>query len=60
VAVVIPDPDYLLPWAKERGLPADLAALCQHPQVVSAALKSMQEEGRAAGLKGFEQVCVCV
>ncbi|KAL4852872.1 Long chain acyl-CoA synthetase 7 [Chlorella vulgaris] len=56
VAVVIPDPDYLLPWAKERGLPADLAALCQHPQVVSAALKSMQEEGRAAGLKGFEQI----
>lgn len=56
VAVVIPDPDYLLPWAKERGLPADLTALCQHPQVVSAALKSMQEEGRAAGLKGFEQI----
>jgi hypothetical protein len=54
--VVIPDPEYLLPWAKERGLPNDLAALCRHPQVVAAALKSMLEEGRAAGLKGFEQV----
>jgi long-chain acyl-CoA synthetase len=55
VAVVVPDPDYLLPWAKERGLPADLKALCEHPQVVAAVFKSMQQEGRAAGLKGFEQ-----
>ncbi|KAL4422662.1 hypothetical protein ABPG75_008859 [Micractinium tetrahymenae] len=56
VAVAIPDPEYLLPWARERGLPRDLAELCRHPQVVAAVLKSMQEEGRAAGLKGFEQV----
>ncbi|EFN52377.1 hypothetical protein CHLNCDRAFT_32504 [Chlorella variabilis] len=59
VAVVIPDPEYLLPWGKERGLPADLAQLCRTPQasgVVHAVLKSMMEEGRAAGLKGFEQV----
>ena len=33
VAVVIPDPEQLLPWAKERGLPRDLAELCKHPQV---------------------------
>lgn len=56
VAVVVPDPDYLLPWAGERGLTRDLAELCKNPQVVAAVFKSMQEEGRAAGLKGFEQV----
>ena len=56
VAIVVPDPDYLLPWAKERGLPNDIAALCTHPQVQAAVFKSMLEEGRGAGLKGFEQV----
>lgn len=56
VAVAIPDPEYLLPWARERGLPKDPAELCRNPQVVAAVLKSMLEEGRAAGLKGFEQV----
>ena len=58
VAVVVPDPEFLLPWAKDRGLPRELGALCAHPQVVAATLKSMLEEGRAAGLKGFEQVGV--
>ena len=24
VAIVVPDPEYLLPWAKERGLGQDL------------------------------------
>eukprot|EP00887_Chlorella_sp_A99_P004337 scaffold15.g4337.t1 len=48
VAIVVPDPDYLLPWAKERGL--------HQADVVTSVLKSMLEEGRAAGLKGFEQV----
>lgn len=32
VAVVIPDPEYLLPWAKERGLGRDLAELCGNGQ----------------------------
>ena len=56
VAMIVPDPEYLLPWAAERGLPQDLAVLCGHPQVQAAVFKSMQEEGRVAGLKGFEQV----
>ena len=33
VAIVIPDPDYLLPWARERGLPKDMGQLCSNPQV---------------------------
>jgi long-chain acyl-CoA synthetase len=56
VAVVVPDPEVLQPWAKERGLPQDLAALCRDPQVAAAVQKGMLEEGRAAQLRGFEQV----
>lgn len=130
VAVVVPDPEYLLPWAKERGLSQDLKQvwrashrhmhmhthararaparrharlhaslhptqaccrrmplsvpqcvlfcseppapstlpacpsptrphppqLCGDTKVTAAVFKSMLEEGRAAGLKGFEQV----
>lgn len=56
VAVVVPDGDVLLPWAAERGLPADLDALCRDSAVASAVLRSMNSEGQAAQLKGFEQV----
>ena len=56
VAVVSPDPDYLLAWAAERGLPQDLGALCRDAGVTSSVLKSIQEQSRAAKLFGFEQV----
>jgi long-chain acyl-CoA synthetase len=56
VAVVVPDPDALLPWAAERGMPQDLAALCGDASVRAAVLRSMQQEGQAGLLKGFEQV----
>ena len=56
VAVVVPDPDALLPWAKAHGLGGDVAALCANPAVRAAVLASMVDEGRAAKLRGFEQV----
>ena len=56
VAVVVPDPDALIPWATARKLPKDLKQLCAHRTVVDAVLRSMLEQGRAAQLKGFEQV----
>lgn len=56
VAVVVPDPDVLLPWASERGMAKDLATLCGDAAVAAAVLRSMQSEGQAAQLKGFEQV----
>ena len=55
VAVVVPDPEALLPWAAGRGLPQDLGRLCSDPSVTAAVLRSMLEEGRAAKLRGFEQ-----
>ena len=56
VAVVVPDPETLLPWAAGRGMPKDLNKLCAEPSVAHTVLRSMQEEGRAAKLRGFEQV----
>ncbi|KAK9835226.1 hypothetical protein WJX81_007254 [Elliptochloris bilobata] len=56
VAIVVPDPEALLPWAAGRGLPQDLGRLCSDPSVTAAVLRSMLEEGRAAKLRGFEQV----
>eukprot|EP00798_Chlamydomonas_sp_ICE-L_P032544 gene32544-17261_t len=56
VALAIPDPEVLLPWAKERGLSANVEDLCKDPEVITAVLKSMQEEGRVAKLRGFEQI----
>lgn len=56
VGIVVPDPEVLLPWAKERNLGTDLAALCLDPKVAAAILKGMLEEGRVAKLRGFEQV----
>ena len=56
VAVVVPDPEHLLPWAAARKLPGDLKALCANKVVADAVLRSMQEEGRAAKLNSFEQV----
>lgn len=56
VAVAVPDPEVLLPWAKERNMTQDLHQLCRDPSVNTAIMKSMQEEGRVAQLRGFEQV----
>ena len=55
VAVAVPDPETLLPWAAGRGLPQDMAELVLGPSRHSAVLRSMLEEGRAAKLRGFEQ-----
>ena len=33
VALVTLDPEAIVPWARERGLPEDLGALAQHPDV---------------------------
>ena len=35
VALVTLDPEAIIPWARERGLPDDLGALSQHPEVHS-------------------------
>ncbi|KAF6256258.1 hypothetical protein COO60DRAFT_1530236 [Scenedesmus sp. NREL 46B-D3] len=56
VAVVVPDPETLLPWAKERNLQQDMPSLCRERAVVQAIMHSMSQEGKAAQLRGFEHV----
>lgn len=56
VAVVVPDPETLLPWAASRGLPQDMKRLTSDPSVARTVLNSMLEEGRTSKLQGFEQV----
>ncbi|KAJ1719378.1 medium-chain fatty acid-CoA ligase faa2, partial [Coemansia biformis] len=58
VAVVVPDPESFLPWAKAvTGLPhASLEELCGNAQVVKALLAELSKLGREAKLQGFEIV----
>ncbi len=57
VAVVVPDPEVLVPWAKERGMgDVPLPELCSNAHVKEAVARSMAEEARVAQLRGFEQV----
>ena len=63
VALVVPDPDTVLPWARERGLvppgasPEEaVAKVCVSPAAAAAVHAAMVAEGRAAKLRGFEQV----
>lgn len=57
VAIIVPDPDTLLPWAAARGLPQDMTRLVTDPTVTTAVFNSILEEGRTSKLRGFEQVC---
>ncbi|MDP2435176.1 MAG: hypothetical protein Q8P67_05490, partial [archaeon] len=56
VAVIVPDPDTLIPWAKSQAIPnADnLDAICRDENVIKHVLKSLGETGREWQFKGFE------
>lgn len=56
VGIVVPDPEEIIPWAKDRGIKKDLEALCRDRKIVDGVLSSMHAEGRLAKLRGFEQV----
>ena len=56
VAIIVPDQEVLLPWASARSLSQDLPQLCKLPSVQQAVFRSITDEGRAAELRGFEQV----
>ena len=57
IAIVVLDPDHVLPWAEAHGLAGhSLEELCAHPDVSAAVFDSMQREAKAAKLRGFENV----
>ena len=45
VAIVVPDPEMLLPWAKERHMSDDLVKLCADPHVNAVRGAQGQEQG---------------
>jgi long-chain acyl-CoA synthetase len=57
VALVTLDPEEILPWAKERGLPLDLDALAAHPDVRALVGEEVEtvnaRYARAAQIKRF-------
>jgi long-chain acyl-CoA synthetase len=56
VAIVVPDPDVLLPWAKRQGYPENLVELCKDERVKKAVFASMTKVAQDSNLKGFERV----
>jgi len=56
VAVVVPDPEAVLPWAKSKEMNGDYKALCKGQALKEELLKEMQDIAKEAGLKSFEQV----
>uniref|UniRef100_A0AAY5EYX3 Long-chain-fatty-acid--CoA ligase n=1 Tax=Electrophorus electricus TaxID=8005 RepID=A0AAY5EYX3_ELEEL len=56
VGIVVPDPDFLLGWAKKRGLEGSYTQLCKSKEVKNAILEDILRLGKEAGLKSFEQV----
>lgn len=56
VAVVVPDPEVVGPWAQKHSLAgSSLADWVQSPELRAAIEASMREVADAAGLKGFER-----
>jgi len=56
VAVVVPNEEKLLGWAKEKGIAGDYAAVCKTPEANAMILDELKTTGKAAKLKGFEIV----
>ncbi|XP_049876508.1 long-chain-fatty-acid--CoA ligase 1-like isoform X2 [Pectinophora gossypiella] len=56
IAVVVPVKDVITSWAADHGIQGSIKELCQHKRVKEVIMESMQQCGKAAGLKHFEQV----
>ncbi|MBN3297891.1 long-chain-fatty-acid--CoA ligase 6 [Amia ocellicauda] len=56
IGIVVPDPEVLAQWARERGIVGSYEELCRNPDLKKAVLDDMTVIGKEAGLKSFEQV----
>jgi len=54
ICVVYPDPDVLLPWAKQNGFESDLKSLCSNIKVNKVVLESLETSAKESKLHGFE------
>jgi len=56
VAVVVPDPDVLIPWARANGHDADLETLCRNEKVIKIVLEDLAVTGKESKINGFEHI----
>ncbi|CAD5123442.1 DgyrCDS11790 [Dimorphilus gyrociliatus] len=56
IALVVPDVDNLIIWAKENGLQCDLKTLCNDNKVRKLILSDLRRIAKIEKLKGFEQI----
>jgi len=56
VAVIIPDEEKLLNWAKKNNISGDFKSLCSNPRVKELILENMTKVGKESKLNGFEFV----
>ncbi|MFT7807704.1 long-chain-fatty-acid-CoA ligase 1 isoform X1 [Arapaima gigas] len=56
VGIIVPDPDLLPGWAKNRGLEGSYVELCRSKELKNAILEDILRLGKESGLKSFEQV----
>lgn len=55
VAIIVPDVDYVMPWAKSKGIAGkDLAEVCAQKATKDAIMADMQTHAKAAKLHSFE------
>lgn len=54
VAIVVPDAETVLPWARQNGLPDDMAVLAQHPRLQKLLYDDLVATATASKLNGFQ------
>jgi len=55
VAIIVPDEDMLMKWAKENGVSGTFAELCKNKDVNQMVLDDITQLGKDSGLHSFEQ-----
>lgn len=59
VGVVVPDPEWALDWARDRGMPADLARLAREPEFARALTAAVDRvNARVAALEKVRRIIV--
>eukprot|EP01120_Amphizonella_sp_Union-15-10_P010997 TRINITY_DN4560_c0_g1_i1.p1 TRINITY_DN4560_c0_g1~~TRINITY_DN4560_c0_g1_i1.p1 ORF type:complete len:646 (+),score=109.26 TRINITY_DN4560_c0_g1_i1:71-2008(+) len=57
VMVAIPDPEILIPWAKQNGFQnLSLKSLCEEPRVKKVIMEELRTIAKNSRLKGFEEI----
>ncbi|KAG8592111.1 hypothetical protein GDO81_000411 [Engystomops pustulosus] len=56
VAIVVPDPDNVINWAKKKKFNFSYEELCKNKDFKNVVLEDLLKLGKEAGLKTFEQV----